>query len=785
MHLITLVIFLLLTSSALAAKPKVHRGLAYAEPKNERQTLDVYAPSEGKYHPVVVWIHGGGWQAGDKTEVQKKPQAFTAKGFVFISINYRLLPKVTIKQMARDVAKAIRWAHNHAKDYGGDPTTLFVMGHSAGAQLAALLCTDERYLKAQKLPLSIIKGCVPVDGDTYDVPLQIRTVEKKRGERYRMKFGAAASQRDLSPVTHVAKGKNIPPFLILHVADHPETNAQSQRLAKALQAAGISAKAFPAKGKTHDTINADLGLPADMPTRALFDFLDGVNRAAKPRKKHRGKFTVGKETTYVTGPLDKDGYIDYAAALNQRVGRGVTPANNANVLIWQALGPHPDGETMPPEFFRLMGIKEPPPRGDYYLDLQGYVKDRLKMDPRIWADRFSERLEHLAKHPWTRGYDSALAAWLKANEKPLALIIEGSKRSQYFSPTVPARTKRGPSGLIGARIPAVRKCRELAMALAARGMLHLGQKEYDHAWQDLLACHRLGRLVGRGSSPIEGLVGIATGRVASKASLAFLDSAKPNAKRIKSCLRDLQKLPSLPEMADIVDLFERFMLLDVFMRIDRHGIQGFANLASHRPPEKPNPVIEVALQGIDWDPALRDTNRWYNRLVTAMQEKDHRAREKKLVQIREDLSTLKQTVESSNELGKIRQSVQQPAKVRGKVLGDLYISLMMPAFTKLQHAADRNQQLQDNILLAFALAWYQRDHGHYPKKLEALAPKYLAQVPRDLFSGKPLIYRPAGNGYLLYSVGVNGKDEGGRGSDDEPTSDDLSVRMPLPGVPHK
>jgi hypothetical protein len=63
-----------------------------------------------------------------------------------------------------------------------------------------------------------------------------------------------------------------------------------------------------------------------------------------------------------------------------------------------------------------------------------------------------------------------------------------------------------------------------------------------------------------------------------------------------------------------------------------------------------------------------------------------------------------------------------------------------------------------------------------------LTPKYLAQVPRDLFSGKPLIYRPAGNGYLLYSVGVNGKDEGGRSSDDEPAGDDLSVRMPLPGV---
>ena len=233
--------------------------------------------AEGKSHPVVVWIHGGGWQAGDKKEVEKKPQAFVDKGFVFVSVNYRLLPdKVTIKQMAGDVAKAIRWTHDHARDYGGDPNTIFVMGHSAGAQLAALVCTDESYLKAEKLSLALIKGCVPVDGDTYDVPMQIKTVGQKQGDRYQLKFGDEKSQKDLSPVTHVAKGKNIPPFLILHVAEHPETKLQSQRLVKALQVAGVSAKAYPAEGKNHVTLNDDLGPPDDKPTQALFEFLNSV-----------------------------------------------------------------------------------------------------------------------------------------------------------------------------------------------------------------------------------------------------------------------------------------------------------------------------------------------------------------------------------------------------------------------------------------------------------------------------------------------------------------------------
>jgi arylformamidase len=260
-------------------KQLVQRDLAYADPGHERQKVDLYSPEGAKNLPIVFWIHGGGWQAGNKTDVQAKPQAFVERGFVFVSTGYRLLPDVTIQQMAGDVAKAIRWTHDHASDYGGDSKKFFVMGHSAGAQLAALVCTDDSYLKAEGLSLSIIKGCVPVDGDTYDVPLQIATVEERRSTIYQKKFGDLKSQQALSPVTHASKGKNIPPFLILHVADHPETKLQSQRLAKALQEAGVSAKAYPAAGKNHTTINSELGLPEDPPTAVLFEFVkENLNR---------------------------------------------------------------------------------------------------------------------------------------------------------------------------------------------------------------------------------------------------------------------------------------------------------------------------------------------------------------------------------------------------------------------------------------------------------------------------------------------------------------------------
>ena len=272
-----------------AQAQEIKRDIPYAEPALERQTLDVYAPPQAKKLPVVFWIHGGGWQTGDKSSVQLKPQAFIDKGFVFVSINYRLLPQVDMETIVRDVAKAIHWVHAHIAEHGGDPNRLFIMGHSAGAQLAALICTDDRYLKAEGLSLAIVKGCVPVDGDTFDIPAIIETAETRRRVHgqpqlkfgHREKFGNdPAKHRDFSAVTHVAKDKGIPPFLIMHVADHPDTSAQAQRLASVLKGAGVPVTLYGARESTHNKVNADIGLAEDPGTKMLFEFLQ---KAISPR----------------------------------------------------------------------------------------------------------------------------------------------------------------------------------------------------------------------------------------------------------------------------------------------------------------------------------------------------------------------------------------------------------------------------------------------------------------------------------------------------------------------
>lgn len=274
---------LFLTASALAAEMRVHRDVAYTEPPDARRSLDVYAPAEGAGHPVVVWIHGGGWRQGDKAGVQQKPQAFVDKGFVFVSVNYRFVPQVTVQEMTGDIAKAIHWVHDHAVEHGGSPDAIFVAGHSAGAHLAALVCTDGRYLEAEGLPLATIKGCIPVDTAAYDVPKRRALAPAGAGGNAAEVFGETEeSQRELSPVTYVGKDRGIAPFLILHVADRADSRAQSQAFAKALQEAGVAAQVVAGEGKNHGTINRDLGIAGDAPTKAVFEFL---GRALKTQSK--------------------------------------------------------------------------------------------------------------------------------------------------------------------------------------------------------------------------------------------------------------------------------------------------------------------------------------------------------------------------------------------------------------------------------------------------------------------------------------------------------------------
>ena len=269
----------------VAMAQQLKSDLPYVENGHERHVLDIYTPEQStdKNLPVMFWIHGGGWQVGDKSDVALKPKVLTERGFVFVSTNYRLLPEASMEELVGDVATSLGWVYKNISLYGGDPQRIFVGGHSAGAQLAALLCTDDRYLKKEGVSFSVLKGCIPVDGDTYDIPKIIMTAEHRQtlygGKMFsfghRQKFGNNPKKHvDFSAVTHVAKGKNIPPFLLLYFPGNPDTRAQANRLESVLRAAQVPARAYGKGDSNHSRLNNDLGKPDDPATQEFYKFLD-------------------------------------------------------------------------------------------------------------------------------------------------------------------------------------------------------------------------------------------------------------------------------------------------------------------------------------------------------------------------------------------------------------------------------------------------------------------------------------------------------------------------------
>ncbi len=261
-----------------------HPGLAYAKMEGvdpNLLSLDLYAPKPATNCPVLVMIHGGGWCIGDKAGANvglNKARFFVAEGFVYISINYRLSPAVRHPAHVRDVARALAWVHDHVAEYGGDSERIVIMGHSAGAHLAALVATDTRRLAEREKKLDIIKGVILLDGAGYNLP---KHLSDPSGPALRGMFLKAfgddpAGWVDPSPLLHVAPDKGTPPFLIFHAGQRRTAREQSRALAEALRKAGGAAQVVHAPDRDHGSMNTCIGRPGDPYTEAVMAFLREV-----------------------------------------------------------------------------------------------------------------------------------------------------------------------------------------------------------------------------------------------------------------------------------------------------------------------------------------------------------------------------------------------------------------------------------------------------------------------------------------------------------------------------
>ena len=262
---------------AAAQEPAVTGMREFSYGTDPLQKLDLIVPAGATRAPILLFLHGGGWSIGDKRQAEgAKPVHFAASGWAFASANYRLVPRATVEQQAADIASAIAWLRAHAAEQGLDPDRIVLMGHSAGAHLAALVGTDPRYLAAAGVPMAAIKGVVLLDGAAYDVPAQIKAPGNLVQPMYDAAFGSdPARQRSLSP-TFQAAAPNAANWLILPVATRGDSVAQSGGLAAGLTRAGSWASVVPVPHSSHARLNHQLGTDGDFATGEVDRFLMGL-----------------------------------------------------------------------------------------------------------------------------------------------------------------------------------------------------------------------------------------------------------------------------------------------------------------------------------------------------------------------------------------------------------------------------------------------------------------------------------------------------------------------------
>ena len=266
-------------ASAPAALPE--KAIAYGP--DPMQSLG-FRPAVGAHGPapLIVFVHGGGWSRGTRQNGtgRWKEAHFPSEGYAFASIDYRLVPGATVEDEAADVAHALKALLDRAAALGIDPGRVVLMGHSAGAQLVALVGTDERYLKGAGLSFAQLAGVIPIDGAAYDVPAQMRDGPAIMQRTYSAAFGTDSTrQRALSPTVaaaaHPFASGHAPHFLLVHV-QRPDGVRQAEALEAALKAAGapVERAAFDGAGLIgHLTVNRRLGDPAYPATGAVDQWL--------------------------------------------------------------------------------------------------------------------------------------------------------------------------------------------------------------------------------------------------------------------------------------------------------------------------------------------------------------------------------------------------------------------------------------------------------------------------------------------------------------------------------
>lgn len=507
---------------------------------------------------------------------------------------------------------------------------------------------------------------------------------------------------------------------------------------------------------------------------------------------------VARETTYITEPLRPNGLPDYEKYILEQCRKGTTPDNNAGVLLWKAFWPNGlEREHYEPMRAEL-GLKEIPPASAALQLVYGDANKKRVLD---WLRKQHLKVDEIDPYDWIGpATDSAwtsqqfppLAEWVEANRQPLDLIVAASRRPRFYSPS-PNMLDKQHDMLMMALLPDTQNMREAARGLSTRAMRHIGENRLNDAWSDLLAIHRLARLMAQGPTLVGQCVAMSLSDIACQGTVVLLGNKQLTAELAHEINKDLAGLPEFPGVISCVDSWERLSALDVVLHTKMHGLGSLWG-------DPPSSLDASKLMSFDWNVTLRRVNYWFDRVVAAAKLPTREARKRAYAKFGTDLPV-------DSERAKKRPIPLRLAflslEQRSRMIGDIVARIMMCTLDSDVLAKESHNTTLQLTRLAAAIAGYRAARGRYPEKLDELIPGALEKLPVDFYNAKPFLYQRLGEGYLLYSVGENGLDDGGshqewdilkgqsldehKNSDPEKMppqipagADDISIRMPRP-----
>ena len=502
-----------------------------------------------------------------------------------------------------------------------------------------------------------------------------------------------------------------------------------------------------------------------------------ITSSRKVRNHASDKIAVSPATTRILAPLKPDGHIDYIAALNQRFGEGVTPENNSVALLWQALGPNAVDAAIREQYFKMLGVQAPSPNIDLLKSLEVGVSspDSRQSGGRSGQSHAVMLIDQLitdgSERPWSAAEFPQLAAWFAANDASLELLLKGSLRPRYYSPLISTDKRPNVASTATTFLPAVNVMRQAARVLVARGMLRIGTRQVEKAIQDSLACHRLARLAGQSPSVLESLVAISVDSFANRLDLSIAEQDGLTAEKSRQFSNALKGLAAMPDIGQKIDLMERFSVLDIIAVLDEKQTLKVSAIGQNGFRLADDFDLAKEVDRVDLNLVLRRANEWIDRSVQACRQPTVLGRKAACSDFNRSMKTMGDELKAAEAHLNAMGDDELSHWCADKLVASNYSGTALQITAK-----DRVLEQVDLVQVALALAAYRAEKKSNPAKLADLVPNYIDAIPNDMFSGQELHYARAETGYLLYSVGPNGIDDGGADCESDPNADDIAVR---------